>query len=146
MPESEQILILPLLPLKNSVLFPSVLMPLTVGRPLSMAAIEAVLAREDKELIVAAPRDASVDPPGPHDFFSIGTKAVIKRMARRPDGGVDLMVQGLERAVIIKIDEADSHLTARVANREPRIYTQRHAPQIRPKVIYLKAQIQMTGR
>jgi ATP-dependent Lon protease len=114
MPESEQILTLPLLPLKNSVLFPSVLMPLTVGRPLSMAAIEAVLAREDKELIVAAQRDASVDTPGPHDFFSIGTKAVIKRMARRPDGGVDLMVQGLERAVIIKIDQADAHLTARV--------------------------------
>src|SRR5262245_57114548 len=114
MPESEQILTLPLLPLKNSVLFPSVLMPLTVGRPLSMAAIEAVLAREDKELIVAAQRDASVDTPGPHDFFSIGTKAVIKRMARHPDGGVDLMVQGLERAVIIKIDQADSHLTARV--------------------------------
>jgi ATP-dependent Lon protease len=114
MPESEQILTLPLLPLKNSVLFPSVLMPLTVGRPLSMAAIEAVLAREDKELIVAAQRDASVDTPGPHDFFSIGTKAVIKRMARRPDGGVDLMVQGLERAVIIKIDQADSLLTARV--------------------------------
>jgi ATP-dependent Lon protease len=114
MTESEQILILPLLPLKNSVLFPSVLMPLTVGRPLSMAAIEAVLAREDKELIVAAQRDASVDTPGLHDFFSIGTKAVIKRMARRPDGGVDLMAQGVERAVIIKIDQADSHLTARV--------------------------------
>jgi ATP-dependent Lon protease len=79
-----------------------------------MAAIETVLAREDKELIVAAQRDASVDTPGPHDFFSIGTKAVIKRMARRPNGGVDLMVQGLERAVIIKIDQADSHLTARV--------------------------------
>jgi ATP-dependent Lon protease len=79
-----------------------------------MAAIEAVLAREDKELIVAVQRDASVDTPGPHDFFSIGTKAVIKRMARRPDGGVDLMVQGVERAVIIKIDQADSHLTARV--------------------------------
>jgi ATP-dependent Lon protease len=114
MPEAEQILTLPLLPLKNSVLFPSVLMPLTVGRPLSMAAIEAVLAREDKELIVAAQRDASVDTPGPHDFFSIGTKAVIKRMARHPDGGVDLMVQGVERAVIIKIDQADAHLTARV--------------------------------
>jgi ATP-dependent Lon protease len=56
MSESEQILTLPLLPLKNSVLFPSVLMPLTVGRPLSMAAIEAVLAREDKELIIAAQR------------------------------------------------------------------------------------------
>jgi ATP-dependent Lon protease len=79
-----------------------------------MAAIEAVLAREDKELIIAAQRDASEDTPGPHDFFSIGTKAVIKRMARRPDGGVDLMVQGVERAVIIKIDQTDAYLSARV--------------------------------
>ena len=114
MSEAEQILALPLLPIKNSVLFPSVLMPLTVGRPLSMAAIEAVLAREDKELIVAAQRDTSVDTPGPHDFFSIGTKAVIKRMARRPEGGVDLMIQGVERAVIIKIEQTDAYLTAQV--------------------------------
>jgi ATP-dependent Lon protease len=114
MPDAEQILTFPLLPLKNSVLFPSVLMPLTVGRPLSLAAVEAVLAREDKELIVVAQRDASVDTPGPHDFFSIGTKAVIKRMARRPDGGVDLMVQGVERVVIIKVEQTDSYLTARV--------------------------------
>jgi len=114
MPETDQLLTLPLLPLKNSVLFPSVLMPLTVGRPLSLAAIEAALAREDKELIVAAQRDASVDTPGSHDFVSIGTQAVIKRMARRPDGGVDMMVQGVERVVLIKIDQTASYLTARV--------------------------------
>src|SRR5262245_38135752 len=114
MSEPEQVLTLPLFPLKNSVLFPFVLMPLTAGRPLSLAAVEAVLAREDKELIVATQRDASVDTPGPHDFFSIGTKAVIKRMARRPEGGVDLMVQGVERVVLIKIEQTVSHLTARV--------------------------------
>jgi ATP-dependent Lon protease len=114
MPESEHLLTLPLLPLKNSVLFPSVVMPLTVGRPLSVAAIEAVLAREDKELIVAAQRDASVDTPGPHDFVSIGTTAVVKRMARRPDGTLDLMVQGMERAVIVKIEQTAAYLTARV--------------------------------
>ena len=72
------------------------------------------MAREDKELIVAAQRDASVDTPGPHDFVSIGTQAVIKRMARRPDGGVDMMVQGVERVVLIKIDQTASYLTARV--------------------------------
>jgi ATP-dependent Lon protease len=110
----EQLRTLPLLPLKNSVLFPSVLMPLTVGRPLSVAAIEAALAREDKELIVAAQRDPSMDAPGPHDFVSLVTTAVIKRMARRPDGAVDVMVQGIERAVLIKIEPTDAYLTARV--------------------------------
>src|SRR5437870_7275094 len=76
-------------------------MPLTVGRPASVATIEAVLAREDKELVVVAQRDASVEAPGPQDFFSLGTKAVVKRMARRPDGAMELMVQGVERVVII---------------------------------------------
>lgn len=114
MSEPEHLLTLPLLPLKNSLLFPSVVMPLSVGRPLSVAAIEAVLAREDKELIVAAQRDASVDIPGPHDFISIGTTAVIKRMARHPDGAIDVIVQGMERAVLIKIDQPGVYLTARV--------------------------------
>lgn len=114
MSEAEQILTLPLLPLKNSVLFPSVLMPLTVGRPMSVAAVEAVLGREDKEMIVVAQRDAAMDTPGPHDFYSIGTKAVIKRMARRPDGTVELMAQGVARAVIIKIEPTASYLTARL--------------------------------
>jgi len=114
MSESEQILSLPLLPLKNSVLFPFVWMPLTVGRPASVATIEAVLAREDKELVVVAQRDASVETPGPQDFFSIGTKAVVKRMARRPDGTMELMVQGVERVVIIRIEQMEPYLRARV--------------------------------
>jgi ATP-dependent Lon protease len=113
MSESE-ILSLPLLALKNSVLLPSVWMPLTVGRPASVAAIEAVLAREDKELIVVAQRDAAVDTPGPQDFFNFGTRAVVKRMARRPDGTIELMVQGLERVVIIRIEQTEPYLRARV--------------------------------
>src|SRR5215470_2491970 len=114
MSEPEQMLSLPLLPLKNSVLLPFVLMPLTVGRPMSVAAIEAALAREDKDLIVATQRDAAVESPGGHDFFNIGTKAVVKRMARRPDGMIELMVQGIERAVIIKIEQTEPYMRARV--------------------------------
>jgi ATP-dependent Lon protease len=114
MSEPEQMLSLPLLPLKNSVLFPFVGMPLTVGRPASVATIEAVLAREDKELVVVAQRDASVETPGPQDFFSIGTKAVVRRMARRPDGTMELMVQGVERVVIIRIEQTELYLRARV--------------------------------
>ena len=109
-----EIFSLPLLALKNSVLFPFVWMPLTVGRPASVAAIEAGLAREDKELVVVAQRDAAVDTPGPQDFFSIGTKAVVKRMARRPDGAIELMVQGVERVVIISIEQTEPYLRARL--------------------------------
>ena len=64
MSDLEKIRILPLLPLKNSVLFPGLLMPLSVGRTVSLAAVEAALATEDKEIIVVAQRDASADSPG----------------------------------------------------------------------------------
>jgi ATP-dependent Lon protease len=108
------LLSLPLLALKNAVLFPAVGMPLTVGRPASVAAIEAVLSHEDKELVVVAQRDVAVETPGPQDFFSIGTKAVVKRMARRPDGTIELMIQGVERVVIIRIEQTEPYLRARV--------------------------------
>jgi ATP-dependent Lon protease len=79
-----------------------------------VATIEAGLAREDKELVVVAQRDASVETPGLQDFFSIGTKAVVKRMARRPDGTMELMVQGVERVVIIRLEQTEPYLRARV--------------------------------
>ena len=74
---------LPLLPLKNSVLFPGLLMPLSVGRPGSIAAVEAALATEEKEIVMVAQRDANEDTPNAADLFTIGTRAAIRR-AHRP--------------------------------------------------------------
>ncbi|HWQ36659.1 MAG TPA: endopeptidase La [Blastocatellia bacterium] len=114
MSEQEQIETLPVLPLKNTVLFPGLMMPLTAGRPASIAAVDAALSSEGKELLVIAQRDAAVEVPGPNDFFSIGTKAVVKRMARQPDGAVALIAQGVERVVLIRIEETEPYAKARV--------------------------------
>ena len=76
---------LPLLPLKNAVLFPGLLMPLSVGRPGSVAAVEAALQTEDKEIIVVAQRDLSVDSPGGSDLYTIGTLAVVRKVNRTKD-------------------------------------------------------------
>jgi ATP-dependent Lon protease len=114
MSEQEQIETLPVLPLKNTVLFPGLMMPLTAGRPASIAAVDAALSSEGKELLVIAQRDAAVEVPGPNDFFNIGTKAVVKRMARQPDGAVALIAQGVERVVLIKIEETEPFAKARV--------------------------------
>jgi len=111
---NEQIESLPVLPIKNSVLFPGLLMPLTAGRPSSVAAIDAALASEDKELLIVTQRDSSVESPTVSDLYTIGTKAVVKRMMRRQDGAVNLIVQGVERVVLIKIEQADPYLVARV--------------------------------
>jgi ATP-dependent Lon protease len=114
MAEAENVQALPVLPLKNSVLFPHLLMPLSVGRPLSVAAAEAALATEEKELIVVAQRESSQDTPGVEDLYTIGTKAVIKKMARPSEAQMELIVLGVERVVILKLEQTEPYLRARI--------------------------------
>jgi len=106
--------VLPVLPLKNSVLFPHLLMPLSVGRPASRAAVEAALSTEEKEIIVVAQRDPEKEAPtGLADLFSVGTRAVIKRMARVSESQVDLIVLGAERISIKDVEQMDPFIRAR---------------------------------
>jgi ATP-dependent Lon protease len=105
---------LPLLPIKNTVLFPFLLLPLNVGRPGSIAAVEAALASEEKEIIVVAQRDASVDNPQLPDLYPIGTKAVIKRMGRNREGALDIVLLGVERVVLIRLEQNGNFQKARV--------------------------------
>ena len=88
---------LPVLPIKNTVLFPNLFLPLSVGRASSVAAVEAALAGEEKTLVVVSQRDANAEQPAPEQLFSMGTRALIKKMVRTPQG-IDILVQGLERA------------------------------------------------
>jgi ATP-dependent Lon protease len=88
-------------------------MPLAVGRPNSMAAIEAVLATEEKSFVVAAQRDAANEQPGIDDLYSIGTRAVVKKMARG-EGVIELIVQGIERVTLVKAVQTEPFIRARV--------------------------------
>jgi ATP-dependent Lon protease len=109
----ENVVVLPILPLKNTVLFPHLFMPLAVGRPNSIAAIEAVLATEEKSFVVAAQRDADQEQPTLDDLYPIGTRAVVKKMARG-EGVIELIVQGVERVSILKAEQTEPFLKARV--------------------------------
>ncbi|HWZ33693.1 MAG TPA: endopeptidase La [Bryobacteraceae bacterium] len=111
--KEKQMSTLPLLPLKNSVLFPGLMMPLSVGRPGSVAAVEKALATEEKEIVVVTQRDMNVDTPGASDLFTIGTRAVIKKVGRSKDQ-LEVLVYGVERVVIVKVDEEHGQLVARV--------------------------------
>ena len=110
---------LPILPLKRTVLFPGTMMPLTVGRDRSIAAVEAALKTEDKTILVVAQRDAQTDQPTLEDLYPIGTKAVIKQTARTSDGHYNILIQGLERFVLLKLDQVDPYLQARVKQLPP---------------------------
>jgi len=105
---------LPLLPLKNSVLFPGLMMPLSVGREASLGAVEKALSSEDKEVVVVAQRDPSFDAPGSGDLFTLGTRAIIKKVARPNPSQIDVLVLGIERVVIVKVDDTEGFMTARV--------------------------------
>ena len=111
---SENVQILPVLPLKNTVLFPFLLMPLSVGRPHSIGAVEAALATEGKEIVVVSQKDPSVDTPGQDELYTIGTRAVVRKMSRPNEESMELLVLGGERVVLIKLEQSEPYITGRV--------------------------------
>ena len=112
----ELIQTLPLLPLKNTALFPHLLLPLSVGRAKSVAAVEAALATEEKELAVIAQRDATVDVPSPEDLYTYGTKAVVRKVARPNENSVELLVLGVDRIMLLSTEDVEEgkYRTAKV--------------------------------
>lgn len=82
----------PLLPLRDVVVFPHMVVPLFVGREKSIQALEAAM-EGNKEILLVAQRDASTDEPGPDDVFAMGTVATVLQMLRLPDGTVKVLVE-----------------------------------------------------
>jgi ATP-dependent Lon protease len=107
---------LPILPLRNIVIFPSGITPLTVGRPMSLAAAEAALATEEKLLGVVAQREDGESEPTPDKLHEYGTVVVINRMMRSPgaDEALHLIVQGQDRFRIIGFTDQTPYMKARV--------------------------------
>lgn len=114
MSDQQNIKILPILPLKNALLFPNLLMPLSVGRSTSLAAVKAALATEDKEIVLVAQRDPDVESPQQDDLYSVGTRAVIRRMSKPNESMVEVLVMGVERVTVLKVEEVDGYLQSRV--------------------------------
>jgi ATP-dependent Lon protease len=100
---------LPVLPLKNTVLLPFMFMPFSVGRPNSRAAVEAALASEEKMLFVVGQREQAVESPAFADLYTVGVRAVIKKMTRSGDT-VDVLVQAIDRAQMLNVEQAEPFL------------------------------------
>src|SRR5579872_7272694 len=105
---------LPVLPLKSAVLFPYLMMPLSAGRARSVAAVEAALATESKEIAVFTQRDPDLDSPSQNDLYGVGTKAVVRKVNRSGEDHLELMVLGMERVALLKLDESEPFLKARL--------------------------------
>ncbi len=104
---------LPLLPLRDVVVFPHMVIPLFVGRPKSIKALEAAMEAERRIMLVAQ-KTAAKDDPTVADMFEVGCVASILQMLKLPDGTVKVLVEGQQRASVNKIDDAESHFTANV--------------------------------
>src|SRR5689334_964381 len=88
---------LPLLPIRDLVVFPFMVVPLFVSRRLSISAVDSAL-NTDRLLFLCAQKNAGADEPGPNELYRVGTIGKILRMRKLPDGQVKILVQGLRRA------------------------------------------------
>jgi ATP-dependent Lon protease len=104
---------LPVLPLRDIVIFPFMIVPLYVSRERSIKAVDRALA-DNRMILLVAQRKQDDEDPGPADLYGVGTAALIMRMLKLPDGRIRVLVQGLSRARVTSFEEGQPHLQARV--------------------------------
>ena len=97
---------IPILPLRDIVVFPHMIVPLFVGREKSIKALEAVMS-EDKKVLLLAQKDGSTEDPSEEDLYKIGTIGNILQLLKLPDGTVKVLVEGISRAYVQKFESKD---------------------------------------
>ena len=109
---------LPLLPLRDVVVFPHMVIPLFVGRPKSIKALEAAM-EAGRQIMLVAQKAAGKDEPKPEDMFEVGCVSSILQMLKLPDGTVKVLVEGVQRAQTREIHDVAEHITAEVSPVQP---------------------------
>ena len=104
---------LPMMPIRDMVIFPYMMTPFVVGRESSVRALEEALTG-DRKIFLATQHDAGIDEPRPEDIFSVGTIGNIVQSVKMPDGNIKVLVEGLERAKAIEINDSDGFFVATV--------------------------------
>jgi ATP-dependent Lon protease len=102
---------LPMMPIRDVVIFPYMMTPFVVGRESSVRALEEALAA-DKKIFLATQHDASVDEPRPDEIYGVGTIANIVQSLKLPDGNIKVLVEGVERGKIVSVSEEEAYFRA----------------------------------
>lgn len=105
--------VLPILPLKDTVIFPDTMMPLAVGQPRSVALIDDIL-RGDRQVGLVASKSADIETPGPDDVHLVGVLATIQKMIKAPDGTLRIIAQGIRRIAIERFTAEQPYLMAEI--------------------------------
>ncbi|MDR1487339.1 MAG: LON peptidase substrate-binding domain-containing protein, partial [Deltaproteobacteria bacterium] len=111
--EIEIATVLPLLPVRDVVIFTDMILPLFIGRPISLSAVEAAQGVE-KQVLVVAQKDQSLDTPSPDELYRVGTVAQVVRQLRMPDGRMKVLVQGLVKAYVSEYLSFDPYLKVKI--------------------------------
>src|SRR6202051_5072708 len=104
---------LPMMPIRDVVIFPHMMTPFVVGRESSVRALEEALAG-DRKIFLATQHDGSVDEPRPDEIFSIGTVATIVQSLKQSDGNIKVLVEGVERGKILSVSEEEGYFRATI--------------------------------
>lgn len=105
---------LPLLPIRDIVVYPFMILPLFVGRESSIQAVEHALNNSDRLILLSSQKDISAEHPDPSEIYDLGTVAMIMRMRKLPDGRVKILVQGLSKARIIDFEQTEPYFTTKL--------------------------------
>jgi ATP-dependent Lon protease len=127
---------LPMMPIRDVVIFPYMMTPFVVGRESSIRALEEALAG-DKKIFLATQHDASVDDPKPNDIYQVGTIANIIQSLKLPDGNIKVLVEGSERGKILKVASEEGYFRATVKTASFRIVSTPSLEQLVQRVISL---------
>ena len=114
MVDSPKLALYPVLPLRDIVVFPHMIVPLFVGRDKSVRALESVM-KDDKQILLVTQKNASDDDPGPDGIYQVGTVASVLQLLKLPDGTVKVLVEGGHRASIDSFTENADYFEARAA-------------------------------
>src|SRR5450432_1208335 len=111
---------LPMMPIRDVVIFPYMMTPFVVGRESSVRALEDAMAG-DKKIFLATQHDASIDEPKPNEIFNVGTIVNIVQSLKLPDGNIKVLVEGVERAKVVSVSDEDGFFRAIVRTSSYRV-------------------------
>src|SRR6058998_1941795 len=104
---------LPMMPIRDVVIFPYMMTPFVVGRESSVRALEEAMAG-DKKIFLATQHDATIDEPKPNEIYQVGTVVNIVQSLKLPDGNIKVLVEGVDRARILQVEDTDGFYRATI--------------------------------
>jgi ATP-dependent Lon protease len=134
---TRQIESLPLVPLRDMVVFPHMMAPFVVGRESSIRALEAALATPSKRLFLAAQKNPQLDEPRPQDIYSVGVVATVAQSLKLPNGHIKVMVEGVGRGRILGFEEGPEFLAVSIEATPERPYDPNELKEYMGKVLGL---------